>query len=296
MDEMKEFVAESREAAVELAAQHFGVPPEELDLRELDESIAGLSGRVMVLARLKGGTSAPSETERPPRREREWERSREGGEQRSRGPRRDASRDRGRDRGRDRNGGRDRGRDRNGDRDRDRGRGRPQEREARERSPRPEPRELPHLSPTGNFVAGVMQRMGVSEGVEFSEEIGAEQIVISVRGEGVKELLRRDARIGAALTHLAGRAAQPHTEPGTRVRVDLDGAPEEIELEPAEEQLLAEVRDLAGSVAESGEPRETHPLSSRERWLVHNSLREIEGVRSESTGEGSEKRVKILPE
>jgi spoIIIJ-associated protein len=138
--------------------------------------------------------------------------------------------------------------------------------------------------------------MGVDEGVEFSEEIGEGRIVISAEGEGVRELLRRDPRIGAALTHLAGRAAQKYTEPDIRVRVNLDGAEEEIEFEPGEERLLADVRELADRVVESGEPRETDPLSSRERWLVHNSLREVTGVRSESTGEGSEKRVKILPE
>jgi spoIIIJ-associated protein len=138
--------------------------------------------------------------------------------------------------------------------------------------------------------------MGAAEGVEFSEEIGEAQIVISAHGDGVTELLRRDPRIGAALTHLAGRAAQKYTEPDVRVRVDLDGAEEEIELEPEEERLLAEVRELAASVVDSGEPCETDPLSSRERWLVHNSLREVAGVTSESTGEGSEKRVKILPE
>jgi predicted RNA-binding protein Jag len=321
MDEMKEFVAESREAAVEAAVSHFGVSEGELDLRELDGSTAGLSGRVMVLARVRGGSGEPA-ADYSPRGDRDRDRDRDGD--------RDRDRDRGRDRGRDRDRDRDRGRGRGGsdargrgsgrdgprdggrgrdrDRDRDRGRGRDRgrdrdrdrdrapERAATERGPRPEPKELPHLSPTGNFVAGVIQRMGIDEGVEYSEEIGEGRIVISAQGDGVRELLRRDSRIGAALTHLAGRAAQKHTEPDVRVRVDLDGAEEEIELEPEEERLLAEVRELANGVVESGEPRETDPLSSRERWLVHNSLREVAGVKSESTGEGSEKRVKILPD
>jgi spoIIIJ-associated protein len=78
--------------------------------------------------------------------------------------------------------------------------------------------------------------------------------------------------------------------------VDLDGSEEQIELEPGEERLLAAVKALAENVLESGEPRETDPLNSRERWLVHNALREVAGVKSESTGDGAEKRVKIMPE
>ena len=158
------------------------------------------------------------------------------------------------------------------------------------------PQELPHLGPVGNFVAGVLQRMGSGQGVEFEEQSGEKEIVISARGEAVSELLRRDPRIASALTHLAERAAQQLSEPGVRVRVSLDGEEAEVELEPGEERLLEQVRDLARRVVDSGESVETDPLSSRERWLVHNALREVDGVVSESTGEGSEKRVRILPE
>jgi predicted RNA-binding protein Jag len=37
-------------------------------------------------------------------------------------------------------------------------------------------------------------------------------------------------------------------------------------------------------------------MNSRERWVVHNTIRDIEGVRSESIGEDPSKRVKVLPE
>jgi spoIIIJ-associated protein len=279
MDDLKEFVAESREAAIEQAVRHFGVPVEELEIREVPEKTAGLAGRAMVLARVEGAQAEPRGAERPGR-------ERGGVPQRNRGSRREGPP-------------RERGRapERASERSPERApRERSPERAPRERAPRPEPKELPHLSPTGNFVAGVLQRMGYGSGVEFSEELKDGQLLVSVRGEGVSELLGRDARVGAALTHLADRAAKRYADPGTRVRVDLDGAEQEVELEPHEERLLADVRTLAERVVESGDPQETDPLSSRERWLVHNSLREVEGVTSESTGEGSEKRVKILPE
>jgi predicted RNA-binding protein Jag len=291
MDDLKEFVAESREAAIEQAARHFGVSPGELEIREISPETPGLGGRAMVLASVKGAASESRPQER-------FGRDRGGPGPRSRTPRREGSRERSRppERASRERESREREPRERESREREPREREPREREPREREPRPEPRELPHLSPTGNFVAGVLQRMGFGTKVEFSEEEKDGQIVISARGEEVTDLLRRDPRIGAALTHLAGRAAKRHTEADTRVRVDLDGAGEELDLEPGEERLLAHVRELAERVRETGEIAETDPMSSRERWLVHNSLREVEGVTSESTGEGSEKRVKIVPE
>jgi predicted RNA-binding protein Jag len=36
-------------------------------------------------------------------------------------------------------------------------------------------------------------------------------------------------------------------------------------------------------------------MNSRERWVVHNALKDERGVRSESEGEGPRKRVRISP-
>ncbi len=36
-------------------------------------------------------------------------------------------------------------------------------------------------------------------------------------------------------------------------------------------------------------------MNSRDRWVVHNALKELEGVESQSVGEGRLKRVKIYP-
>jgi predicted RNA-binding protein Jag len=36
-------------------------------------------------------------------------------------------------------------------------------------------------------------------------------------------------------------------------------------------------------------------LNSRERWVVHNALKDVSGVSSESVGDGRLKRVKIVP-
>ncbi|MBW2416006.1 MAG: hypothetical protein JRG76_16020 [Deltaproteobacteria bacterium] len=53
--------------------------------------------------------------------------------------------------------------------------------------------------------------------------------------------------------------------------------------------------DFGRRVRESGEAATLDEMTSRDRWIVHNALKEVDGVASESVGEGRMKRVKIFP-
>jgi predicted RNA-binding protein Jag len=37
-------------------------------------------------------------------------------------------------------------------------------------------------------------------------------------------------------------------------------------------------------------------MNSKERWVVHNYLKDVPGVTSVSEGEGAEKRIKVIPD
>jgi hypothetical protein len=76
--------------------------------------------------------------------------------------------------------------------------------------------------------------------------------------------------------------------PGDR-RGDRPEGVDEVRLE-----TLA--REAAERVRRSGEPEILESMTAKERWVVHNFLKDIEGVTSASEGEGASKRVKILPE
>lgn len=67
-----------------------------------------------------------------------------------------------------------------------------------------------------------------------------------------------------------------------------DGGPENPELE-------ARVRDAGRRVLETGEATTLDEMNSRDRWVVHNVLKEFDGIGSESVGDGRMKRVKIFP-
>ena len=64
-------------------------------------------------------------------------------------------------------------------------------------------------------------------------------------------------------------------------------------MDEAELEQLA--RDAADQVRSSGEEKFLREMSSRERWVVHNALKDESGVSSESEGQGWMRRVKIVP-
>jgi predicted RNA-binding protein Jag len=242
--EMREFVGDNLEGAVEKASQFFGVPAEQLEMAVLSDrlQIAGIGSRVLVLANA---------------------------------------------------------------------------------------RELPEsLGPVGSFLRGLLERAQVRGRFRIDESGGDSEIVLRVSGEGVRSWMHRDRRILDAMTHLVTRAAEKLVGPEATVRIDAGtekrreeqreerhrgegrggdrrrsegrrgerrrGDGRRGEGGPSEEELEESARSRAREARESGREVLLPPMNSRERWVVHNALKEIDGIQSESVGEGRLKRVKII--
>jgi hypothetical protein len=340
VDDVKEFVAESREAAIAMAESHFRASGDQLETWVVPPSvhISGLGERVLLLAAPRSERSGrPQEARREERR-----------------PERDRERPSGRDRDRDRD---------RGGRDRDRGAPRSESPRQDFRSePRPESRSerparvTPHvereerdtrseerrsssesesprtakaaLGQVGIFIAGVLERMKLRDVTVSESETDDGEIIVTLDGRAITSLAEREPRLLAALSHLGHRAAEALIDDDAAAQVEIRGArrapreeprerggrdgrresrreggrgdrpsrprdPEDRDIDEVELERLA--KDAARSVRESGEAELLPPMNSRERWFVHNALKEERGVRSESEGEGARKRVKILP-
>jgi spoIIIJ-associated protein len=210
-------------------------------------------------------------------------------------------------------------------------RARPERALARPPARRPEPEPEPvedveegELGPVGEFVAGVLERMKLREVAITEAETDDGDIIISLAGKSIVALADREPRLAAALSHLAHRAAETLVDEEAAARVEIKGTrrpqrddenerggrdgrrdrgrPERVDSrrEPDERDidevaLERMAREGAEIVRRTGEPELLRPMNSRERWVVHNSLKDERGVRSESEGEGPRKRVRITP-
>lgn len=62
-----------------------------------------------------------------------------------------------------------------------------------------------------------------------------------------------------------------------------------------ESELLERAKDWANQVKESGQEMELEPMPSWQRRIVHMGIADVEGVESESVGEGRDRHLVIKP-
>jgi len=75
--------------------------------------------------------------------------------------------------------------------------------------------------------------------------------------------------------------------------------PVTVDVDEYKEKREVEIKELAVAMAEnvknSGYAQEMRPMSSYDRRLVHMALKDFEGIKSDSIGEDSARRIRIEP-
>lgn len=91
-----------------------------------------------------------------------------------------------------------------------------------------------------------------------------------------------------ALQFLINQIVNKNTEPFKRIVLDV----EQWRKQKAEE-LAQKAKNLSLQVLENGQSVELEPMSSWQRRIIHTAIGEIEGVMSESVGEGRDRHIVI---
>jgi spoIIIJ-associated protein len=93
-----------------------------------------------------------------------------------------------------------------------------------------------------------------------------------------------------ALEYLVNQMVKAHDGLAPRVLVDIAGYKE------ARRQSLIELAgEVAARVKQSGAEEELKPMNPADRRTVHMALREIDGVATESRGDGYDRRIVVVP-
>ena len=139
------------------------------------------------------------------------------------------------------------------------------------------------------FLDGVLDAFGVDATVKVGmSEDGA--IEAAIDGEDVGLLLGPRGATLEALQELARRALQQAHDDSLRLRVDVGGYRER-----RREALAKFATKVAAQVVESGEAASLEPMSAADRKVVHDTVNDIDGVRTSSEGEEPRRRVVISP-
>ncbi len=113
--------------------------------------------------------------------------------------------------------------------------------------------------------------------LEGSDKLG---VIIGRRGETLD-----------ALQYLASLVANEHSGGYYRVVIDIGNYRERREA-----TLESLAKRTAGQVLRTGRSRSLEPMNPYERRVIHTAVQNIEGVESTSIGDGSHRRVVIVPE
>ena len=137
------------------------------------------------------------------------------------------------------------------------------------------------------YLSTVFTAMGAVN-VEMNTHRAGEAVIIQVTGEDVGMLIGHRGETMENLSYLASLVA--NRMPGDYVKLGLDVAGYRSK---REKDLQALARRIAAKVVKSGRNYVMDPMNPYERRIIHSTVSEIEGVRSESRGEGADRRVVI---
>jgi spoIIIJ-associated protein len=119
---------------------------------------------------------------------------------------------------------------------------------------------------------------------------GDAEVLADLDGRDKEILLEHSAEVLKAFEHLAFKALR--LDPAFHEKIHIDcGGYRALRFE----ELRMTARVAAERVQTSKQPFRLNPMSSRERRIVHLTLKEMPGVRTESIGVGEERQVVIHP-
>ena len=137
------------------------------------------------------------------------------------------------------------------------------------------------------YLQEVIARMGV-ENVTFSAVQKGEATIIRLDGEHLGALIGRRGETMESLSYLASLVA--NRLEGDYIKLGLDVAGYR---DKRESDLTALAQRIGAKVRKTGRSFAMEPMNPYERRIIHSAISKMEGVRSESKGEGRDRRVGI---
>ncbi len=143
------------------------------------------------------------------------------------------------------------------------------------------------------FVKKLVAGMEMDADVSLAPDDGEgseDEIRLEIEGPDAGRVIGKRGSVLEAIQYLTSRVAHRPGEPRKHVAVDAEGYRARHE-----DQLGEMARRLGERVAAEGKIITFDPMNARDRRVVHMALKDVPGVRTESNGEGPDRRVQIIP-
>ena len=159
----------------------------------------------------------------------------------------------------------------------------------------PEEEAMPEVDPEDQakvvegFLTGLLNAFGFEGAV--SARVEEEVVLADVAGEQTEALIGERAAILQAVHELTRTVVQRQTKQGIRLRLDIAGYAQR-----RREALAIYAQRLAEQVRQEGQEIMLEPMNAADRKVIHDSVADIEGVRTYSEGEDPHRSVILAPD
>jgi spoIIIJ-associated protein len=134
----------------------------------------------------------------------------------------------------------------------------------------------------------LLRRLQVDGLVKVKKD--SEYLVVDITTPEAARMIGNKGEVLDALQHLIRSLASRHLENRFSITVDIEGYRQR-----RNEYLIGLAKNVAKRVKQTGKHEALSPMSAGERRIVHMTVKEMEGVVSESIGEGIERRIVVKP-
>ena len=151
----------------------------------------------------------------------------------------------------------------------------------------------PQTARSLEFVRKLVKSMQMDADVTLAPDDGEgseDEIRLEIEGPDAGRIIGKRGAVLEAIQYLTSRVAHRPGEPRKHVAVDAEGYRARHE-----DQLAEMALKLGERVAAEGKIITFDPMNARDRRIVHMALKELTSVRTESSGEGADRRVQIIP-
>ncbi len=164
----------------------------------------------------------------------------------------------------------------------------PRERSDSARGPREDLREDGKAELSCEMLVEILKRMGLNVDVKIRQD--DEEVVLDVTGEETGRVIGKKGQTLDALQFLINKIVNRFPE--SRRHIVLDSGDYRLRRENG---LVSMARREAKRAVQQSRIITLEPMSPRDRRVIHLSLAKFPGVSTRSDGQGSERRVRIIP-
>ena len=142
-----------------------------------------------------------------------------------------------------------------------------------------------------DFLTGLLGRMDLDVWVaQMDIDEDTRTFTAILDGKDKARIIGRDGQVLDAIQYLAVSAAANDGIFKDRLVVDVDDYRER-----RDSRIEEETQEAIRTVIATGNAANLSPMNSRDRRLVHMIVSNVEGVTTESAGEGDDRYVRLIP-